>query len=137
MQHRKIRKLRVVSSADSAEFESAYNELAEELADYDPEVEIREVGGKMWAMFHYTVDEVVFETVADEFHAEGIRYTCDCCPLHDEIVDKRVNMVGCKYSEFGETNRKHEACEYFYKMLKQGQVQPLHDYTPPTYRKGR
>ena len=130
-------KMRVVASSDPVEFQNDFNKAMEELAEYDPECELKEVGGGMWAIITWTVREDVFDSVKDEFHAEGIRYICDQCPYHDEVTDRRVKRIGCRYSEFGETHREHECCEYFYKMLKQGEVDaPTRTIMEKVMRKG-
>lgn len=117
-----IPQMEVVASSDPDVFRDEYNRVMRELAEYEPECELKEVDGGMWAIITYTIKEQEFDSVKDEFHAEGIRYICDQCPMHEEVKDRRIKRLPCKHSEFGETHREHECCEYFYKMLRQGKV---------------
>lgn len=64
------------------------------------------------------------ETVADEFHRQGIRYVCAQCPHLEQDGDKRRKYHTCKYAELGTAREDQECCELFYKQLKQGNVIP-------------
>lgn len=63
------------------------------------------------------------DPVTKEFHDQGIRHTCGQCPYLEVGNDKRRKWWPCKYSEYGTSTCNTECCEYFYKMLKQGEVE--------------
>lgn len=74
----------------------------------------------------------------DEYHLEGRRYVCEQCPLHAKVTDRRRKTVPCRHHEYGEANLRHECCEYFYTMLKQGKIKPIDERDLiPKMRKGR
>ena len=112
-----------IATDDPQEFEDKFNETMRLLADNHPEVTLDLTNG-MKAVILYTLSEETIETIGDQFRAEGIRHTCRECPLHDYEADSRRKWVSCGYSELGETHLDHECCEYFYKMLKIGQIRP-------------
>lgn len=112
-----------IATDDPQEFEDKFNETMRLLADNHPEVTLDLTNG-MKAVILYTLSEETIETIGDQFRAEGIRHTCRECPLHDYEADSRRKWVSCRYSELGETHLDHECCEYFYKMLKIGQIRP-------------
>ena len=138
MRIEKKTRMKVVCSRRPIEFEEQFNKAMEDLKEHEPTYELREVSGSLWAIITYKISEEIVESVRDEFHLEGRRHTCSQCPLHEEVKDRRLKMVPCKYSEYGEANLKEEACEYFYKMLKQGQIEPTDDRDLfPKYNFGR
>ena len=120
-----LQKIKVVQSEDPKEYESEFNHWAEVLAEYEPEIKEQPFNGIHCAYFRYSETKEEFNTVADEFHAEGIHYLCSQCPLHDPQEDGRKKQVWCKYSDCGLTDLRHEACEMFYKMVKQNEIKPV------------
>lgn len=112
-----------IATNDPQEFEDKFNETMRLLADNHPEVTLDLTNG-MKAVILYTLSEETVETIGDQFRAEGIRHICRECPLHDYEADSRRKWVSCRYSELGETHLDRECCEYFYKMLKIGQIRP-------------
>lgn len=118
-------KIRMVCESDPIFFEQSFNEAMEQLKDNDPqadEISFNEKNG-YWVSIRYIEKEKLLETVADEFYAEGIRYLCKNCPLHEVETDGRIKRVPCRYSDYGYCHLEHGACEYFYKLLKQNKVQ--------------
>lgn len=109
-------------------FEEEVNAKLKELAEYRPKLETQLLDDSFKAIITYTMRERVMDSVADEFHAEGIHYLCKNCPYLDDPHDKRVMRCGCRYAELGTTHKLHEACEVFYKGLKAGNIKPLEDY---------
>lgn len=74
-----------------------------------------------------TYEEIIIpeeDTVAEEFHQQGIRYVCSQCPHLQMDGDKRRKYHPCKYAEYGTAREDQECCEYFYKLLKQGNIVP-------------
>lgn len=117
----------VVQADSPEEFERLFNEKARALADRIKDTKVEISGGIFSAVFHYQEKTETFDSIADEFHAEGIRYLCKHCPHLDDPEDKRVKHCKCKYAEFGRTHKEHEACEMFYRQLKQGSIAPIDD----------
>lgn len=118
------KRIKMICEKDPVFFEQSYNEAFEKLKDFEPEsgeISFSEANG-WWTYIKYTRKEKVIERVADEFHLQGIRYLCKNCPLHEVETDGRIKRVPCKYSEMGYCHLEHEACEYFYKLLKQNGV---------------
>lgn len=113
----------VISASDPKEFENELNRTVRNLADYSPTVKTEISGGVFNAIISWTAKSDECLTVADEFHAEGIRHVCAECPLHDVESDKRRKRVSCRYAEMGETRLDSECCEYLYKLLKQNRIE--------------
>lgn len=129
MEKTKLSKLKMICDKDFMAFETAVNDAVEELALFEPicsAVNFSESMG-FWMSITYTEQRVVSDavSVADEFHLEGIRFTCENCPLHDPITDGRKKWCPCKYSDSGVAHMNREACEYFYKELKQNRLEPI------------
>ena len=76
------------------------------------------------AIITWETETLETETVADEFHLEGIRYVCGQCPYLEDDGDGRKKRFPCKYSEFSTVDKRQECCELFYKKLKQGLIEP-------------
>lgn len=116
-----------IVTEDPDEFREQFDAAMEELRDKDPQVEM-DLSRCFRAVIIYKETETIQDgTVADEFHAEGLRFLCMHCPHYEDPGNKRVKHVACKYSELGRTHLEHEACEIFYKQVKNGTVQPKED----------
>ena len=115
-------RLKVVQSKDPQRFQDEFNDAADELQEYDPEIELKEEGGTHYAYFRYAMHKPVPETLEDEFSLAGIRHYCSDCPFLEIGHDARRKTWPCKYSEFGESNMDRPACELFLKKLMQGTV---------------
>ena len=124
MKVKHLKRLKLIQSEDPIEFERQYNEAMAKLEAFDPEDKLGQIGNAHFAYIRYKEIEEEWDRVSDEFHAEGIRWLCKNCPLHDPEEDKRKMYVWCKYADNGMTHLKHEACEYFYKQVKQGKIIP-------------
>lgn len=90
----------------------------------NPEVQTQYSDGFFVAIITWQEARHEVDTVADEFHMEGIRYICDQCPYLEHDGDGRKHRFPCKYSETGTAHVKHECCEVFYRQLKQGMITP-------------
>lgn len=119
-----LMQIAVVDEDDAVTFQNEFNKRIRELANYPHKVEFSQTRD-FCAVIKYYITTKELETVADEFHAEGIRFSCENCPLHEVQTDGRKKRVACKYHELGITHLKHEACELFYKKLKQGELEPV------------
>lgn len=116
--------------ADTAEdFERKFNARMDELEGFKiTERKIEISGGSFDAVLVYEETHRTPDSVADEYHFEGIRFLCKHCPHLDDPKDRRVKHCTCKYAELGMTHKEHEACEIFYRQLKAGRITPLQDY---------
>ena len=128
MRNEKVTKVAVVRSCDPHEFEAMFNAKIDELALFDPTSQITDTGDVISAIITYQELHHIVDCIADEFHFEGIRYLCKHCPYLDDPHDRRIKYCKCVYAELGMTHKEHEACEYFYRQLKAGNVTPLEDY---------
>lgn len=115
-------KIKVVQSKDPRRFESDYNHVATELADYDVDVKTGVQAGYFYALFTYAVHKQAPESVSDEFTLAGIRHTCAECPYLEIGTDNRRKYWPCKYSEYGSVSKDQPACELLLKRLMQGAV---------------
>ena len=128
MRNTSITKVAVIRSSDTKEFEDLFNSKMEELALNRPDTKIVDTGKIISAIITYEETHHIVDSVADEFHFEGIRYLCKHCPFLDDPHDRRIKRCTCKYAELGMTHKDHEACEYFYRQLKAGNITPLENY---------
>lgn len=68
------------------------------------------------------------ESVSEEYELQGVRFTCEMCPLFSPIMkrdgtpDHRLKYGDCPESEFGRTYKDSAACDKLYQMLKAGRV---------------
>lgn len=128
MRNTKVTKVAVVRSTDPDEFTNLFNAKMDEVAGNNPTHHITSEGEILTAIITYQETHHIIDSVADEFHFEGIRYLCKHCPHLDDPKDRRVKHCKCKYAELGMTHKEHEACEYFYRQLKAGNITPLNEY---------
>lgn len=119
-------KIKVIQSDDPAEFEKLFNQATEEFSDDEYETRIQPFTGTHVAYITYKKTTREFNLISDEFHAEGIRYLCGQCPLHDPVEDGRQKRVYCPFADCGITDLRHEVCEMFYKKIKQNEIKPLY-----------
>ena len=120
----KVKRIAVVESADPELFEQRFNSKLDELSFHEGLDYQIYCDSKYKAIISYCETVRKMDSVMDEFHAEGIHYVCANCPDLEDTLDARVKWCACKYSELGSTHKDHEACEYFYRRLKAGTIQP-------------
>ena len=131
MNYKTIKQLEVISELDPRVFQEKFNTFMREHPD--AEVQIMNVNGMHTAYITYVYEEEEPETVADQFHIEGIYWHCRNCPEFqplkkaDGTIDRRAKRGKCDYSEYGTANKDIECCELVYKWLMQGKVQPIAD----------
>ena len=123
---KELEKIKTIQSDDANEFDRLYNEATEALSDYDCEIKVQSFTGTHVAYITYRKTMREFDRVSDEFHAEGIHYLCGRCPVHDPVEDGRQKRVYCPFADCGVTDLRHEACEMFYKKIKQNEIKPLY-----------
>lgn len=124
---KQFKKIKVIQTDDPDEFERRFNETSEELAENEFETEIQSFNGVVHcAYFFITETKKEINLVSDEFHEQGIHYLCGQCSLHDPVDDGRKKRVYCPFADCGITDLRHEACEMFYKKIKQNEIKPLY-----------
>ena len=129
MRRESIPQISVIEKETAKEFQDEFNARIRELSSYKITGRDIDISGDSYkAVIVYEMTEHIIDSVADEFHAEGIRYLCKHCPHMEDPKDRRVKYCICKYSETGMAHKDHEACEIFYRDLKLGKIQPLEDY---------
>lgn len=112
-----------IAADNPQDFEKQFNEKMMLLSDNNPEATI-DISNGFRAVIRYDTETSEVDTIADEFHRDGICHICRECPLHDNETNKRRKWVTCKYSESGLAHLDHECCEYFYKQVKLGHITP-------------
>ena len=129
MRRESLPQISVIQAETAEDFESMFNDKIMELSSFKITGQNIDISGKSYkAVITYEISEHIIDSVADEFHAEGIRYLCKHCPHLEDPKDRRVKYCICKYSETGMAHKDHEACEIFYRELKLGKISPLEDY---------
>ena len=124
MKRERVKQVRCFEATSIGLLQANLNESMRDLADQSPVMsDIRKDDGKYWATITYEDTLEEWDSVADEFHADGIVFLCRNCPLHDDVKDRRVRHAGCKHSPTGRCHLDKEACEYFYKLVRQNEVE--------------
>lgn len=123
-------RIEVIQTEDPKEFQEEFNDkikqafLDNESERHSPTYSIDFTGGKFTAMITTEVLHEEMDSVADEYHAQGIYYKCRECPYCEVPEDKRIRWCYCEIDET-DVNKRHEACEYFYAELKAGRLEPV------------
>lgn len=114
-----------IVSADSAqELTEQLNEVLKNLKGKSPKV----VFEGLIARVSYTETVHIVEELADEYELQGVRLTCQDCPMFQQIFkadgtkDKRVRWGDCPLAKFGRTARDSSVCSRLYEMLNSGEV---------------
>lgn len=119
-----VSQIKVVYSENPIDFQNQFNREMEILSDCNPHVEFNHTKG-FCAYITYDQTFNIPDTIADEYHAEGIYFTCQQCPLRETVTDGRVKRVKCKHSSYGYAHLDHECCEVFYRRLQLGELEPM------------
>lgn len=72
------------------------------------------------AYIHYCEEVQEPETLADEYHLQGIYLTCADCPELEKTDDKRRRYFNCKVRTM--VRPMDGACERLYRMVEKGDV---------------
>ena len=134
-----IKQIAVIYSDDPADFQKKFNLQMAALADKKPTIEFNHSQG---FCAYITYDEATHQvtSIADEFHADGIKFECRNCPLHEIETDGRKKRVPCKYADTAFTKLDDEACEIFYRRLMQREIEPIgepKEYVDPKKRNSK
>lgn len=111
------KKVRVIHAENAKEFETALNEILEEIAK--PELTFDR---NLPFLAYVTFDEsfLIPESIADGYELRGEIHRCCECPYYHSPKDRRRKNVVCDIGERVHGNR--QACELFYKMLNDGEI---------------
>ena len=122
MKEKTVQKIKVVSATNGSDFERKFNAASEELADYEPEVKLKD-GDSFCAYFMYSLYIRQPETTEDQFSMQGYAAHCCDCPFLEIGTDARRKTFPCKFAKYGETRIDAPACARFYeeaiKMMRE------------------
>lgn len=124
MKRERITQIKAINPKPAQEFQEEFNAAMTALADKSPEYKVDFAEDGFRAVIIYTEVIETMDCVADEYHAKGIKYTCQDCPLREIQTDGRKKDAECKHAAFGRATLKAEACEVFYRQLKLGAIEP-------------
>lgn len=128
MRTKTITNFKIIHEHSAQSFENEINKWMQELSEQEPQITFSENSAHSFlARIEYKITERTIETVADEFHAEGLRYLCVHCPHLERDGDKRKKWQPCRYAEYGATRIDCEACELFYRQVKTGAIRPIEE----------
>lgn len=129
------KKMMIIEETDTMAFGSAVNNALEKWPD--AQVSFPAEGVAYIVYQEYNDEAALAEIerrygksttpVTDEFEKEGIRYLCKNCPHLEIGKDKRRKLWPCQYAEYGMARMDCGCCEFFYKQLKQGKIEPVED----------
>lgn len=108
-------------------FTEDLNRAIRDLRGKSPVVHFSETD-PLCAYVSYTERFQTPESLGEEYEMQGIRFTCEMCPMFTPIMkrngtpDARLRYGDCPESEFGRTYKDSPACDKLYKMLKAGRV---------------
>lgn len=118
-----VQMIKVVEANSGAKFQDLYNKTAEELAEYDPEIEIEHKASGHCAYFMYEVNIAEKMTIKEALHAVGIYHTCSECPCLEIGQDGRRKKWNCERSSTGFSYSDSDMCDDAYKDLVNGDLQ--------------
>ena len=113
--------IKTIQAKTAEEFDRLFNEANDELND----VELRWDTAPMCVHLIYKEEILEPETLAEEFELRGEHYYCKDCPFFKRGKNKRCKSIGCKYSPYGTAAEFNPACEYFFKQLVNGKIEPV------------
>lgn len=108
------RRSKTIAAKTPEEFDKLYNSTADELGQYEPEVDEFQMDGKLYARFIYVERTKIRENLEDDFMQENVRCHCSDCPFIEIGTDARRRWFPCPYSSTGETRVDSPACAIFY-----------------------
>ena len=114
-----------IVAADSAQSLTEHlNAKLYELRDKFPKVTFEGLIARISYSEHFRM----CEDLSDEYELEGVKLTCQDCPLFKPILkmdgteDKRIKWGDCPVASYGRTSRDGRACEKLFQMLNSGEV---------------
>lgn len=119
---KKIRK--VIQDKDPKRYEEAFNEMANKLAEFDPEIQDVFENGRFTTVFTYEEKSQKPETAKDRCLLDGEEFYCRNCPHLELGTDKRVRKWPCPFSHYGRAHMDSGACNVFYTEYLRGEIKP-------------
>lgn len=114
-----------IVSADSAqELTEQLNKTLKQLKCKYPKVTFE----GLIARIQYTETVYIAEELSDEYELQGVKLTCQDCPLFEPIMkrdgtrDKRTKWGDCPHAHYGRTSRDSSVCSKLYEMINSGEV---------------
>ena len=127
-----VQQIKVIYATTAAEFQEAFNKAQQELAGKNPSVQFNMAEGHC-AYITYTESKDIPETLEDEFELAGASYHCRNCPKFEwpRVASGEVSKVkkrgSCPVATYGIAYRNGRACDFFYRSLVQGEIDPIED----------
>lgn len=124
MRRESFQQFAIVAADSAQELTERLNAELYKLRDKQPTVTFE----GMIARIRYTEEIQVKETLSDEYAGEGIKLTCQDCPIFKPVLkadgtpDARVRWGDCPFCEYGRTSRDSAACERLFHMINSGEV---------------
>ena len=113
----------VIKSASIEEYETQFNETADRLAEFDPEIkDVDTFPGYLCTIFSYEEVEEHAQTEEERYYLDGIKFTCSECPYFMHGDDARRKWWRCEKFD----RRRHSessACGFFYDELSAGRIE--------------
>lgn len=116
---------RIVQSNTAEGLTDELNRALEELKDYGPDVTFE---GLIARISYTKYNEVVPESLSDEYEQKGVRLYCDDCPYFERIKKKdgtedlRKKAGRCPFASRGVTYKDCKACDTLFEMINSGEV---------------
>lgn len=111
-----------IQTGDLKTLLDAMNRYQRQHADSNPIGRIETIGNTFWGVVEYTVDVRVPETELEKLEEEMGKHRCYECPCLEVESDKRRKSWPCTIG--GESRTDAPCCEWFYKQLKEGKINP-------------
>lgn len=114
----------IVSADTAQELTEQLNETLRQLKCKYPKVTFE----GLTARISYTETVSIVEELSDEYELQGVRLTCQDCPLFKPLLkadgtrDKRAKWGDCPFAHFGRTSRDTSVCSKLFEMLNSGEV---------------
>lgn len=127
MKQERYQQFRTVKAATPELFTEDLNRATYELRSKNPEVHFSDTD-PLCAYVSFTERFQAPENIEDEYELQGVRFTCEMCPIFSPILkrdgtpDARLKYGDCPESEFGRTYKDSKACAKLYQMLRDGRV---------------
>lgn len=122
------RKRKIVFATSPDEYEKAFEEAMNEIGAVETSViDCGMKDGHYLSIIEYnvTMPGRAEMTIKDEFHLNGIRYTCSNCPHMAKPKDGRYKTAACPFSKYGVVRIDEEACDLFYTKLANHEIEPV------------
>lgn len=124
MKRESFSQFRIVQGDTAQRLTEELNSAIYELRHKDPTVTF----DGLIARIHYTETDEQPESLADEYEAQGARFTCQDCPFFEPMTkadgteDRRAKIGGCEHKDLGRTFKDSAACDYLFRAIKNGRV---------------